>query len=131
MFGQVPGWLSNLAAMNGVTFGLGFPPVILIWIAVAIALIYGMKNTVYGRYLYALGGNRTSAQRISISERRYWIGAFAVIGLRLGADRVAAAGLERRRLHRRRRPLSVHDAGRGGDRRHLAARRRTAATASP
>ena len=80
VFGQVPGWLTNLAAMNGVTFGLGFPPVILIWIAVAIALIYGMKNSVYGRYLYALGGNRTSAQRISISERRYWIGAFSVSG---------------------------------------------------
>ena len=45
------------------------PPVIFIWIAVAIALIFGLKNTVYGRYLYALGGNRTSAQRIQISER--------------------------------------------------------------
>lgn len=80
VYGQVPGWLSNLAAMNGRTFGLGIPPVIFIWIAVAIALIYGMKNSVYGRYLYALGGNRVSAQRVSISERRYWTGAFAVSG---------------------------------------------------
>jgi ribose transport system permease protein len=80
VFGKVPGWLSNLAAMNGVTFGIGFPPVILVWIVVAVALIYGMKNTVYGRYLYALGGNRTSAQRIRISERRYWWGAFTVSG---------------------------------------------------
>jgi ribose transport system permease protein len=80
VFGQVPGWLSNLAAMNGVTFGLGIPPVIFIWIAVAVALIVGMKNTVYGRYLYALGGNRTSAQRILISERRYWTGAYTVSG---------------------------------------------------
>jgi ribose transport system permease protein len=80
VFGQVPAWLTNLAAMNGETFGLGFPPVILIWIVVAIALIYGLKNSFYGRYLYALGGNRTSAQRISVSERRYWIGAFSVSG---------------------------------------------------
>jgi ribose transport system permease protein len=80
VFGKVPGWLSNLAAMNGVTFGLAIPPVIFVWIAVAAALIFGMKNTVYGRYLYALGGNRTSAQRIRISERRYWWGAFAVSG---------------------------------------------------
>lgn len=80
VFGQVPGWLTNLAAMNGRTFGLGFPPVILIWIGVAILLIYAMKNTVYGRYLYALGGNRTSAQRISVSERQYWIGAFSISG---------------------------------------------------
>jgi ribose transport system permease protein len=80
VFGKVPGWLSNLAAMNGMTFGLAIPPVILVWIAVSAALIFGMKNTVYGRYLYALGGNRTSAQRIRISERRYWWGAFTISG---------------------------------------------------
>jgi ribose transport system permease protein len=80
VFGKVPLWLSNFAAMNGVTFGLGIPPVIFVWILVAAALIFGMKNTFYGRYLYALGGNRTSAQRIRISERRYWWGAYTVSG---------------------------------------------------
>jgi ribose transport system permease protein len=80
VYGQVPAWLSNLAAMNGVTFGIAIPPVIFVWIAVAIALIFGLKNTVYGRYLYALGGNRTSAQRIQISERRYWYGVFTISG---------------------------------------------------
>lgn len=82
--GNVPVWLKNLAAMNGVTFGLGVPPVIFIWIAVAALLIFGMKNTVYGRNLYALGGNRTSAQRIMISERRYWVGAYMVSGFASG-----------------------------------------------
>jgi len=80
VFGVVPHWLTNIAAMNGKTFGLDFPPVILIWVVVAIILIVGMKNTVYGRYLYALGGNRTSASRISISERRYWVGIFTISG---------------------------------------------------
>ncbi len=80
VFGQVPDWLKNLAAMNGQTFGLDVPPVILIWIAVAILMVLGMKNTVYGRYLYALGGNRTSAARMSISERRYWIGVYVISG---------------------------------------------------
>ena len=80
VFGVVPSWLKNLAAMNGTTFGLSIPPVILIWALVAIVLVYGMKNTVYGRYLYALGGNRTSAARLSISERRYWVIAYMVSG---------------------------------------------------
>jgi len=80
VFGVVPNWLKNLAAMNGTTFGLAIPPVILIWAVVAIVLIYGMKNTLYGRYLYALGGNRTSAARLSISERRYWVIAYMVSG---------------------------------------------------
>ena len=80
VFGVVPEWLKNLAAMNGTTFGLSIPPVILIWAVVAIVLIYGMRNTVYGRYLYAVGGNRTSAARLSISERRYWVIAYMVSG---------------------------------------------------
>lgn len=80
VFGTVPPWLKNLAAMNGSTFGLNFPPVILVWAVVAVVLIYGLKNTVYGRYLYAIGGNRTSASRLSISERRYWIGAYLISG---------------------------------------------------
>ena len=66
--------------MNGVTFGLTVPPVIFIWLIVAIILIVGMKTTVYGRFLYALGGNRTSAKRIPIIERRYWWGAFMISG---------------------------------------------------
>jgi ribose transport system permease protein len=80
VFGSVPGWLTNLAAMNGTTFGLDFPPVILIWVVVAALLVFGMKNVVYGRYIYALGGNRTAAQLLSISERRYWVGAYTISG---------------------------------------------------
>jgi ribose transport system permease protein len=80
VFGAVPPWLKNLAAMNGNTLGLDVPPVILIWVVVAVVLVYGMKNTVYGRYLYALGGNRTAAARLSIIERRYWVGAYLISG---------------------------------------------------
>ena len=61
--GAVPGWLTNIAAMNGETFGLKIPPVILIWIVVAVLLIIAMRNTVYGRNLYALAaaGQRPGA----------------------------------------------------------------------
>lgn len=80
VFGAVPDWLKNLAAMSGKTLWLDVPPVIVIWIAASIVLIFGLKNTVYGRRLYAIGGNRTSARRLSISERRYWIGVYTVSG---------------------------------------------------
>jgi ribose transport system permease protein len=80
VFGTVPGWLSNLSAMNGTTFGLPFPPVIAIWAIIAIILIVGMRITVYGRFLYALGVNRTSANRVMISEMRYWVSMYAASG---------------------------------------------------
>lgn len=80
VFGVVPHWLTNIAAMNGKTFGLDIPPTIIIWVAISIFLIYTLQSTVYGRYLYALGGNRLSAKRLRISERRYWVWAYGISG---------------------------------------------------
>jgi ribose transport system permease protein len=81
VFGTVPGWLSNLASVNGVFFGLNFPPVVIIWIVAAIILIVGLRNTTWGRNLYALGGSRTAARRLSVSERGYWVGVYTISGL--------------------------------------------------
>lgn len=80
VFGVVPSWLSNIAAMNGKFFGLNFPPVVIIWIIASIFLIIGLRNTTWGRNLYALGGSRTASERLSISERGYWVGMYAVSG---------------------------------------------------
>ena len=55
---------ANLAAMNGVTFGLSVPPTILLWILLAIIVIVALRYSAYGRYIYALGGNRRSAKLI-------------------------------------------------------------------
>jgi ribose transport system permease protein len=80
VFGAVPDWLSNLSSMNGSTFGIPFPPVIGIWALISLVLIVGMRVTVYGRYLYALGVNRTSASRVMISELKYWVLVYAMSG---------------------------------------------------
>ncbi len=80
VFGTVPDWLSNLSSMAGSTFGLPFPPIIAIWAIIAVVLIVGMRVTVYGRYLYALGVNRTSASRVMISEMKYWVLMYAISG---------------------------------------------------
>lgn len=81
VFGVVPSWITNIAAMNGKFFGLPVPPVILIWILISAILIIGQRHTSYGRNLYALGGSRTAAERLSVSERSYWVGAYTLSGL--------------------------------------------------
>jgi ribose transport system permease protein len=72
VFGTVPDWLRNLAAMNGRTIGMNFPPIIVIWVGIALIMIIGLRRTSYGRYIYALGGNRQSARLQNISELKYW-----------------------------------------------------------
>lgn len=81
VFGTVPGWLSNLAAMNGKFFGLSFPPTIVIWIVIAVVMIVGLRTTSWGRNLYALGGNRRAASLIGISEFKYWVGCYVLSGI--------------------------------------------------
>jgi ribose transport system permease protein len=81
VFGTVPPWLSNLAAMNGRTFGLAFPPTIVIWVVLAIIVIIGLRYSAYGRYVYALGGNRRSAKLVGVSEFRYWTLAYVLSGV--------------------------------------------------
>ena len=80
VFGTVPPWLSNLAAMNGKFFGLGVPPTILLWILIAVVVIIALRYTAYGRYVYALGGNRRSAKLVGISEFKYWVLAYVLSG---------------------------------------------------
>jgi ribose transport system permease protein len=80
VFGTVPEWLRNFAAMNGETFGLGVPPTILFWIAIAIIVIIGLRYSAFGRHIYALGGNRRSAKLIGVSEFKYWTIAYAISG---------------------------------------------------
>ena len=58
MFGKVPGWLSNFAAMNGVTFGLAIPPVIFVWIAVAVGADF--RHEEYGLRPLSLCARRQS-----------------------------------------------------------------------
>jgi ribose transport system permease protein len=81
VFGTVPPWLSNLAAMNGTFFGLGVPPTIIIWVALAIIVIIALRYSAYGRYIYALGGNRRSAKLVGISELKYWTLAYTLSGM--------------------------------------------------
>lgn len=81
VFGTVPEWLRNFAAMNGRTFGLAVPPAIILWIIIAIIIIVGLRYTAYGRYVYALGGNRRSARLTGISEFKYWTLAYTISGV--------------------------------------------------
>lgn len=80
VFAEIPEWLSNLASFNGTTFGIHMPPVVFIWAAITIVTIWILKNTWFGLGIYALGGNRTAASRLQISESRTWISVHSISG---------------------------------------------------
>lgn len=79
-YAAVPPWLTNLAAFNGRTFGLPVPPVVVIWLALTAILVWVMRNTWFGRGVYALGGSRVAAARLRISELRTWVAVHGISG---------------------------------------------------
>lgn len=81
VFSQVPSWFAAISSINGTTFGLPIPPVVLIWAATAAGMIFWINRTRHGRAIYAVGGNRTAAARLSISERRVWVATYTISGL--------------------------------------------------
>lgn len=79
--GVVPEWLANISSLNGETLGMPVPPIVVIWILLAAALVLVMRYTWFGRSTYALGGNRTAARLMLISEPRRWVTVYAMSGL--------------------------------------------------
>jgi ribose transport system permease protein len=75
--GIAPAFLSNLTSVAGKTFGIGIPPVIVIWAVLAIILGLILRRTIAGRRLYATGANPIAAELALINTRRVWVATFA------------------------------------------------------
>lgn len=91
-YAAVPPWLTNMAAFNGKTFGLAIPPVIVIWAVLSVFIVWVMRATWFGRGVYALGGSRTAAARLQISEFRTWVSVHGISGAMSAATGVLLLG---------------------------------------
>jgi ribose transport system permease protein len=79
-YATIPSWLTNLAAFNGRTFDIPIPPVAVIWLGLSALLVWVMRNTWFGRGVYALGGSRVAAARLRFSELRTWVAVHGISG---------------------------------------------------
>lgn len=75
---NAPNWLVNLASPSGKTFGVGIPPLVVVWAGVAIVMTLFLHRTVPGRWLLATGASRRAAEYALINTRLVWTAAFAV-----------------------------------------------------
>lgn len=80
VFSQVPDWFAAVSSINGTVFGVAVPPVVLIWAVIAVGMVFWINRTRSGRAVYAVGGNRTAAARLSISEFRVWTTTYTISG---------------------------------------------------
>lgn len=76
--GTPPEWLTHFSSPIGKTFGIGIPPVIVLWALIAIALGIVLHRSVTGRRIYATGANEPAAVLAGVKTERVWIGSFTV-----------------------------------------------------
>ncbi len=75
--GSAPAWLATLAQPATGTFGISIPPVVVMWIVVAVLISIFLYRTTSGRFLLATGANPGAADYALIRTRRVWTFAFA------------------------------------------------------
>ena len=87
----------NFPLNEWVVFGrgnLGFIPTPVIILAVlAIIVVLVLRYTVFGRSLYAMGGNAQAARFVGIPVKRYLVAVFALSGLSAGVGALIQASL--------------------------------------
>lgn len=89
-----PAWVTALriAAVAAVSFGLvaflntnfGVPYVLLVFGGVAVCLGWLMRRTIFGRYVYAIGGNREASRRAGVPVAAVRIAVLGIAGLLAG-----------------------------------------------
>lgn len=90
--GSTPPWLTNVVSPGGTLFGLGLPPLILVWALIATAIIFVQRRTAYGRRLYAEGSNPTAASLALVRRAPLWIATYALSGLFAGVGGILLSG---------------------------------------
>jgi D-xylose transport system permease protein len=93
--GRGPGyWVSavRVVAVAAASLGIvallntnfGVPYVLLVFAGVAVALGWVLRRTIFGRYVYATGGNREAARRAGVPVARTRIAVLGIAGLLAG-----------------------------------------------
>lgn len=90
--GSAPSWLGNFVSPGGNVFGIGIPPVILLWLAVAVVVVVVLSKTRAGGRLYATGANPEGARLALVDTTRIWTGAFAASALCAAMTGILLAG---------------------------------------
>lgn len=74
---STPAWLSHFASPVATTFGIGVPPLVVLWLGVTVLMGIFLHRTAPGRRLLATGANQRAAEFSLIRTRRVWTAAFA------------------------------------------------------
>lgn len=91
-YGAVPDWLKAFSSLNGSVGPVPLSPVVAAWLLLTVVILVVVRRSRLGRSLYLVGGNRSAARLVQVSEFKVWCGAYVVSGLMAAAAGVALLG---------------------------------------
>jgi ribose transport system permease protein len=86
--GGAPDWLIELTSVQGRVAGVPVPPLVVVWVVIAAAVILVLRRSAPGIAVYALGSSRAAAERARLRARACWVGLYV-----LSAVAAATAGM--------------------------------------
>jgi ribose transport system permease protein len=90
--GQVPQWLTSFSSPIGNFFGIDIPPIVVVWLLIAVVLTVAMHLTAPGRRMYATGANERAAVLAGVNTCRIWIAAFTISAVAAAAVGIMLVG---------------------------------------
>lgn len=81
---QVPHWLQSLLSTQTDSLWLGLPAGVWLALVLSVVLAALLRYSVFGRYVYALGSNESTARLCGINVPATKIGLYALAGLFVG-----------------------------------------------
>ncbi|MCE0766887.1 ABC transporter permease [Pseudonocardia kujensis] len=76
--GSAPEWLTRFASVNATTLGIPVPPLVVLWVVLAVITGLVLRRTVAGRRVYLTGANPKAAAFTLVRTGRVVVGAFVL-----------------------------------------------------
>ena len=90
--GSAPGWLTQFASVTASTAGIPVPPLIVLWVILAVIVGVVLRRTVVGRRIYLTGANPMAAGFALVRTQRVVIGVFALSAVSAAVTGVLLTG---------------------------------------
>ncbi len=90
--GSAPGWLTRFASVTASTAGVPVPPLIVLWLILAVIVGVVLRRTVVGRRIYLTGSNPKAAGLALVRTRRVVIAVFALSAVSAAVTGVLLTG---------------------------------------
>lgn len=90
--GSGPAWLTRFATVTSPTLGVSVPPLVVLWVVVALVAAFVLRRTRAGRRVYLTGANPRAAELALVRTGRVVVAAFALSALSAAVTGVLLTG---------------------------------------